>query len=86
MAVPDIILEKPFILVTLSQSALGIQVEQAFGFEFGTVEAKYETCDRVDVGQSVLFQPDKGVKLVYGSTIYFMIEDGNTAFSEVIPP
>lgn len=85
MAAPDIILKPPYILVTLSTSELGIDVSQAFGWEFGSVQLVYDTCDNFSVGNSVLFEPDKAVKLVYGSTIYFMIEDKNVTFSEVIP-
>lgn len=86
MATPDIILNRPWILVTLTTSSLGIKPEQAFGYEFGLVQKIFQTCDRVIVGDSVFFQPERGVKLVYGSTIYFMIEETNSAFSEVIPP
>jgi hypothetical protein len=86
MAAPDVILSRPWILVTISSSQIGIYSGQAFGWEFGTVQKIFQTCDKVIVGDTILFEPDKGIKLVYGTTIYFMIEETNSAFTEVIPP
>lgn len=83
---PDIILSKPWILVTLSSSQLGIKSNQSFGWEFGTVQKIFQTCDKLIVGDSILFEPKKWPQLVYGSTIYFLVEETNAAFTEVIPP
>lgn len=82
MAAPDIILERPNILVTLTSSGLGIDLSQNFQWQNGYVELIYQTCDKFAVGDNVLFQPDKAVKLVYGSTIYYMIDDTNAAYTE----
>lgn len=86
MPAPNVILSKPWVLVTTSSSALGIQVQQGFGWEFGTVQKVFQTSDKLAVGDSILFQPEKWAKLVYGSTIYFLVEETNAAFTEVIPP
>lgn len=86
MAAPDVILSRPWVLITLSQSQLGIQVQQGFGWEFGTVALVFQTSDKLQVGDSIIFQPEKWPKLVYGSTIYFLVEESNAAFTEVIPP
>lgn len=89
MALADeIILDRPKILVILSSSSIGIDLSQSFGFSFGQVELVYQTCDGVQIGDNILFKPDKATKIVYGSTIYFMIdfEDSNKAFTEVPPP
>jgi hypothetical protein len=86
MAAPDILLKRPFVLVSISSSEVGIDVSQSFGWEFGQVQLVYQTCDALEIGNSVLFRPDDGVKLVYGSSIYFMINDNNAAFVENAAP
>lgn len=86
MAVPDILLKRPYVLVSLSSSGLSIDSSQAFGWFFCTVEKIYQTCDSVAVGDSGIIEPEKGVKLIYGSSIYFMIDEQAIAFTEVIPP
>lgn len=86
MAAPDIILRRPNILVSVSSSELGIDISQAFGFQFCTVEKVFQTCDSVAIGDSGLFEPEKGKKLFYGSTVYFMIDEANISFTEVTPP
>jgi hypothetical protein len=83
---PDIILSKPWVLVTLSQSQLGIQVQQGFGWEFGSVALVFQTSDKLQVGDNIIFQPEKWAKLVYGSTIYFLVEETNAAFTEIVAP
>lgn len=86
MAAPDITLERPKILVTLTSSGLGIDISQNFQWQNGYVELVYQTCDKFSVGDNVLFEPEKGVKLFYGSTIYFMIDDTNAAYIEGAAP
>lgn len=83
---PDVILNRPWILVTLSTSGTGIDESQAFGWQFGRVQQIFQTCDKVAVNDTILFEPEKGVKLRFGSTIYFMIEETNSAFTEIILP
>jgi hypothetical protein len=79
---PDITLNYPKVLATLSNSTLGIGFEQAFGWAFGTVQKVFPTCDNLVVGNSILFEPEKWPKLVYGSSIYYLVDQDNAAFVE----
>jgi hypothetical protein len=85
MAAPPIILSKPNILVTVSDSTVNL-VSQSSGWVFGYVEAIYDTCDDVTVGQRVLFKPKADNALLYGSTIYYLVNETQKLFREPIAP
>lgn len=85
MPAPPIILSRPYILVTASESVLNIQSEKS-GFIFGYVEAVYDTCDDVTVGQRVLFAPKQDKALLYGSTIYYLVDETHKLFKEPVAP
>lgn len=78
---PPIILSKPYILVTLSESSNLITSQRA-QFVFGYVEMIYDTCDDVVVGQKVLFDINTSKALQYGSTIYYMVDEQHKFFKE----
>lgn len=82
MALPSIILPRPYILVTIigDVSSSGIQLQEGFGFQFGNVEMVFQTCDVVAVADTILFKPTEWVKIIYGSTIYYLgtIESAQT--------
>lgn len=83
MAVPSgIILDEPNILVSQS---FAITEDASFGRITGTVELIFDTCDKAVVGQSVTFDPNNAQRLVYGSTIYYII-DQNLASLREAPP
>lgn len=81
---PPIVLSRPHILVTRSESSAGI-TSQLTGFIFGYVEMIYDTCDDVVVGERVLFDINTAKALLYGSTIYYMVDEATKLFKEPIP-
>jgi hypothetical protein len=60
MAVPDLTLQKPLVLIEQSASVLGITMVST-PLIFGVVRLVYGTCDMWAVGDSVLFDPTKVV-------------------------
>lgn len=85
MAVPNIILPKPYILLTQQDSGLGLEFVNS-NIVFGYVEKVYDTSDRVAVGQSAMFDITQAQKFIYGSTMYYMIKDEFVTGQEVLPP
>lgn len=82
--IPGITLNAPNILVTQSgASTLGIQNAQ-FGWILGTVEDVYDTTDKSVLGQTVYFDPTKVQSFIYGSTIYYIVDENFASFVE--PP
>lgn len=84
MALPDIILNSPYILVTLSSSPTGV-IPQTAGFVIGYVEMVYDTSDKTVVGQYVMFRQIKAESFLYGSTIYYRVKEENVLFKENPP-
>jgi len=84
MPAPPIILARPYILVTLSESSVGVTSQKA-GHVFGYVEAIYDTCDDVTVGMRVLFDITQTKTLYYGSTQYYLVDEQHKLFKEPIP-
>jgi len=83
MAAPDISLGKSEVLLINSASTLGI-VPLDNTVMFGTVEKVSDLCDAFSVGVAVFFNPTKARKIIYGSTIYYIIEEQN--ISGIEPP
>ena len=54
--------------------------------QFGIVAAVYATCDKVVVGDSVMFDPKQGSQLFYGSTIYVLTDEENVSGGETPVP
>lgn len=81
MPTPPIILSKPYVLVTLSESGNGI-TSQLSGFVFGYVEMIYDTCDDLVVGQRILFDIKTAKALYYGSTQYYLVDEAQKLFKE----
>lgn len=81
---PPIILSSPYILVTQAESSLSV-TSQTSDFVFGYVEAVYDTCDDVTVGQRILFAPKFSKALLYGSTLYYLVDEAHKLFKEPIP-
>jgi len=86
MSAPNITLPYPFILLTPSNSGLGIGFIGNSPMKFGTVAAVYSTSDRVAVAQSVIYDSRQGQQFIYGSSIYIMISDEFVTGQEVLPP
>jgi hypothetical protein len=81
MALPNIILNAPYVLVTLSASPSGI-IPQKKGEQIGYVEMVYDTSDKTAAGQYVIFNSEDSVAFLYGSTIYYRIKEENVLFRE----
>jgi hypothetical protein len=85
MPVPSINLHKGQLLVTLTYSGLGV-VSNTADFQFGYVEKIYDGCNFVYVSQLVLFPLSKSKQILYGSTMYYIIDETYTLFDEPTPP
>jgi hypothetical protein len=85
MALP-IILNKPYLLVTLANSPSGIVTNGETTLVFGLVNMIYATCDKVRVNDYVLFNQAKADSVMYGSTIYYLVDEAFSIFKEETPP
>lgn len=79
-----IILSKPHLLVTLGESPTGIVPVGDTNLSFGQVNMKYATCDNVAVDDWVLFDITQAKSIMFGSTIYYLVDDALFLFKE--PP
>lgn len=84
MPTPSIILNSPQLLVTLGDSPSGIVPVGQTTLVFGQVQLKYDTCDKVNVFDWVLFDQNLAKQIVLGSTFYWLVDDALYLFSE--PP
>lgn len=82
---PNIILDKGQMLITQAASILNI-IPITTKMNFGTVALVYETCDKVAVGASVMYDNSKTSQFVYGSTIYLLIDEQYVSGAEVPAP
>lgn len=79
------ILQAPLVAIRKSASNQGL-VPTA-GYMFGTITNIHETSDRFQVGQSVLFPPNKGIELKDGSLTYWLLDEKLLLGSEEeLPP
>lgn len=87
MAITDIILQKPQVLVRqTSTGSLGINVDNVI-YSWGTVEKVYDTSDKTTVGNSILFKvPNNPLFTVSGVKYYIINEDVDVSFTEIPPP
>lgn len=81
-----IVISKPYLLVTLANSPTGIVTTGKTTLVFGLVDMVYATCDNVQVGDFVLFNQDKAESVMYGSTIYYLVDEAFSFFKEIAPP
>lgn len=84
MPTPAIILNAPQLLVSPGNSPTGIVPVGETTLMFGQVILKYETCDKVDVYDWVLFNQNEAKQIVLGSTFYWIVSDALYLFKE--PP
>jgi len=83
MALSDITLGKGEVLLTQSDSGLGI-IPLDNTIMFGVIQAVNDLCDTVIVGDYVMFNPTKTRRLMYGSTIYYISTEENISGVETI--
>lgn len=81
MAVPNIILDKPMALVQPSSSPSGLETTLV-GYIFGIVVLVYDTSDKTEVNQTVLFNPENGQPIQSGTDFYYLIEEQYLLFRE----
>lgn len=86
MAAPAINLSGTQVLLTQSASGLGV-VSIDNKTQFGIVQKVSDLCNNVAVGNYVNYEVDAIIdRLMYGSTIYILINEENITGLEVIPP
>lgn len=85
MPTPNIILSKPYILVTLAESSIGITSQKA-GFVIGYVQMVNSLCDSVIIGERVMFDITTAKAFYYGSTQYYLVDEALKFFKEPLAP
>jgi len=86
LAAPDIILDRPFVLIQESGSSLGITTDNNSSILFGGIVNIYETSDRYSIGDSVMFIRDGSTSILYDNSVYLLVREEFVFFKEVIPP
>jgi hypothetical protein len=84
MPAPDIAISKGWVLITSSASVLGITPIDAV--QFATVALANDASENFSAGDAVMFFPERGRKLIYGSTYYILIEEQNVSGREIAAP
>lgn len=77
MAVTDITLESPYVMLTVAVSQQGFAAGDT-PFKFGQVLVVHPTSDKYVVGDSVLFFPERAISLRntnVANTIYYIIDE-----------
>lgn len=85
MPLSDIILGANEVLITDSASGLGVMPIDN-NIAFGVIQAVSDVTDRFTVGNSVMFDPTKTRRFVYGSTVYRIANEENISGTETIVP
>lgn len=85
MAAPDTNLSGTQVLLTQSDSGLGV-ISLDNKTQFGVIAKVSDLCDNVAVGNYVMYNPKDGRQLLYGSTIYILINEESISGVEVIIP
>ncbi len=86
MAVPTLIMQKPFILVLAQQGSVLSGSANGTGLNFGVVQLIYDTCDNFEVGDMVTYFTAGQSLVVYDSVEYAMIEEKSIINREVPIP
>jgi hypothetical protein len=68
----------------LAESPTGIVPVGDTNLSFGLVQMKYDTCDNVAISDYVLFDITKARSIMFGSTIYYLVDEALCLFKE--PP
>ena len=86
MALPDIILNAPQLLVTPSNSPRGYNPYGKTTFIYGFVQAVYAGCVNTVVGDYVFFDTMIVPAIIFGSTVYYIVPENQKAFKEPFVP
>lgn len=86
MAAPNIILDANTILVTLTSSSSSIVITSG-NYNFGLVAKVADAMDSFSVGQTISFNIIDAVEMIYGSTIYYLVDvsKAKIIFKETVP-
>lgn len=84
MSVPSLILSKGQLLVTQTTSGFGI-IPIDNSIIYGYIERVYESSGYFTVGQTIQFDSKKAAKFIYGSTIYYQVDESDVSASEDAP-
>lgn len=86
MALTDLVLKKGEVIVTLSNSILGLAANGK-ALNFGTVQAINDLCDTTSIGASVLFDITKALPFrIISGQVFYMIDEKDIIGSETALP
>ena len=85
MPTPDLILQKPLILILPTDSVLS-GTPMGTALNFGNVELVYGTCDAFEVGDVVLYNTIGQTLVNYSGVEYAIIEEEKILYKEVPIP
>lgn len=85
MPAPDIILQKPQVLLSPTTSGIG-GVAMGGGMLWGYIEVIYDTSDLYVAGDTVLYNSNGAQSIYYSSVEYHIITEDKIMYKEVIPP
>lgn len=80
MALPDIILYNNQILLSQSNSKLGVIIDSN-NCIYGEVVA-INDLSSISIGDSLLFNPLNSISLIFDSNLYFLIDESKIIFKE----
>lgn len=80
MALPSVVLFKPYLLVTKSGGSITPKVGN---FVFGIVQLAYSTSEKFFVNDIILFDPTACQVLTDGTTDYYLVDDGLAALKDI---
>ena len=81
MPVPDIVLQKPLVLIEPSRSVLdGIGAGTPLGF--GTIVLVNDLCDKWVVGQSVMYVTKDQTLIAYDNVQYVLTDENKVLYKE----
>lgn len=85
MAAPDIILQKPFVLILEGSSVLGGNVSGS-DIGFGQIVNIYETSDSYAIGDYVMYNGVEKYSITYDSVEYFLVKESFIYYKEIPVP
>lgn len=86
MSTPNIILQKPKVLVQGTASPSSINAIGVANIMFGTIINIYATSDAYSVGDVVMFVQDKAIQITSGAETFLLIDETNIFFKEQAAP
>lgn len=85
MAAPAIILANGQILVTPGSSSLGI-IPVDINIRFGQVAIVNSLCDKFAANDYVMFDVTKALSIMYGSSVYYLLNENDVSCTETPLP